>query len=166
MLTVDLSPTMVRFESKDRSEVKEEDYKPYVDAISTYLTIQPGTLIRILACNKSYNQLGISFQFDEEHKNIIGIALKWPDAIYQLRLNIQSAVDKRMYEAAFRNTETVQYEFQANSNSLRRALSVMNAGAQKVDTVKVSFEGQMMSISDMKNDNFVSAIDVKTTAES
>lgn len=147
MLTVDLSPTMVRFESKDRSEVKEEDYKPYVDAISTYLTIQPGTLIRILACNKSYNQLGISFQFDEEHKNIIGIALKWPDAIYQLRLNIQSAVDKRMYEAAFRNTETVQYEFQANSNSLRRALSVMNAGAQKVDTVKVSFEGQMMSIS-------------------
>ena len=157
---------MVRFESKDRSEVKEEDYKPYVDAISTYLTIQPGTLIRILACNKSYNQLGISFQFDEEHKNIIGIALKWPDAIYQLRLNIQSAVDKRMYEAAFRNTETVQYEFQANSNSLRRALSVMNAGAQKVDTVKVSFEGQMMSISDMKNDNFVSAIDVKTTAES
>ena len=166
ILTVDLSPTMVRFESKDRSEVKEEDYKPYVDAISTYLTIQPGTLIRILACNKSYNQLGISFQFDEEHKNIIGIALKWPDAIYQLRLNIQSAVDKRMYEAAFRNTETVQYEFQANSNSLRRALSVMNAGAQKVDTVKVSFEGQMMSISDMKNDNFVSAIDVKTTAES
>ena len=166
MLTVDLSPTMVRFESKDRSEVKEEDYKPYVDAISTYLTIQPGTLIRILACNKSYNQLGISFQFDEEHKNIIGIALKWPDAIYQLRLNIQSAVDKRMYEAAFRNTETVQYEFQANSNSLRRALSVMNAGAQKVDTVKVSFEGQTMSISDMKNENFVSAIDVKTTAES
>lgn len=80
-------------------------------------------------------------------------------------MNIQSAVDKRMYEAAFRNTETVQYEFQANSNSLRRALSVMNAGAQKVDTVKVSFEGQMMSISDMKNDNFVSAIDVKTTAE-
>lgn len=71
-----------------------------------------------------------------------------------------------MYEAAFRNTETVQYEFQADSNSLRRALSVMNAGAQKVDTVKVSFEGQTMSISDMKNENFVSAIDVKTTAES
>ena len=42
----------------------------------------------------------------------------------------------------------------------------MNAGAQKVDTVKVSFEGQTMSISDMKNENFVSAIDVKTTAES
>ena len=165
MLTVDLSPTMVRFESKDRSEVKEEVYKPYVDAISTYLTIHPGTLIKILACNK-YNQFGISFQFDEEHKSIIGIALKWPDAIYQLRLNIQSAVDKRMYEAAFRNTETVQYEFQADSNSLRRALSVMNAGAQKVDTVKVSFEGQTMSISDMKNENFVSAIDVKTTAES
>ena len=88
MLTVDLSPTMVRFESKDRSEVKEEVYKPYVDAISTYLTIHPGTLIKILACNK-YNQFGISFQFDEEHKSIIGIALKWPDAIYQLRLNIQ-----------------------------------------------------------------------------
>ena len=48
----------------------------------------------------------------------------------------------------------------------RRALSIMNAGAQKVDTVKVSFEGQTMSISDMKNENFVSAIDVKTTAES
>lgn len=91
---------------------------------------------------------------------------KDPATRMEVRLNIQSAVDKRMYEAAFRNTETVQYEFQADSNSLRRALSVMNAGAQKVDTVKVSFEGQTMSISDMKNENFVSAIDVKTTAES
>ena len=68
MLTVDLSPTMVRFESKDRSEVKEEDYKTLCRCNFDLSDDPPGTLIKILACNKSYNQLGISFQFDEEHK--------------------------------------------------------------------------------------------------
>lgn len=166
MVIVDVTPTVVRFESKDRQEVKEEVYKPYVDGITSYSTIQAGTLIKILACNRNYKQLGISFQFDEEHKGITGIALKWPDAIYQIRLNLESSVDKRMFDAALRNTETLQYEFKANSNSLRSALSIMNAGAQKVDAVKISFEGQTMSISDMRNENFISAVDVKTTAES
>lgn len=165
VVMVDLSPTMVRFRSKNGSEEKEEEYKPYIDGISCYMTIQSGTLIKILAYNKNYNQLGMSFQFDEERKNITGIALQWPDAVYQLRLNLASSVDKRMFETALRNTESIEYEFQANSGSLRNALNIMNAGAQKVKAVKVSLEEQIMRISDVNNENFVSALDVKTTAE-